>query len=174
MKYTTIENIKMHKASYSEQDKLEFLSNTKASVPRIYKLFGVSGITVLGIVLLLAAFTSVFFKELEVVLFPVFAVSWKVGVVYTLISLMVYGGITLWYHHKHIMFKVCYVYCSDSVPSELDDDVMFVFQTQKGEQFTMMKSQFAYVPTSFTVQLDYIIAFDTVNEQYLMTQMEEA
>ena len=164
----------MRKATASEQDKLEFYSNKQTSVPRVYRLFGLSGVTFLAIVLLLAAWFSVFFKELQSVLFPVFVISWRVGVLYTILTGIVYVGIWLWYRYKHVPYNVCIVYCKDIQQGGIDEDnLVYVFVSEHNEQFTMLKSQFAYIPVSFSVQLYYLLAFDTLNEQYLIYQYEE-
>lgn len=175
MKHTSVELVKKRKATPAECDQLEFYVNKNTEVPKAYKLFGMSGVTFLAIVILLAAWTSVFLAEVQRSLFMVFHTMWKLGMIYTLVSLTVFGIIWFLYHHTHRTFLVVDVYCSDAVENEMTEDIIYVFQTENNEQFTMIKSQFAYVPVSFSVQVNYILAFDPVHEQYVLYQpLEEA
>lgn len=173
MKIVDVSDVKKRKPTPDEQDKFEFYSNRKTTVPEVYQHFGKSGLVVLGLILLIAAWSSVFIQELQEVLYVPLVMAWRVGVVYTVISLLVYAGICLWYRNKHIPYVVFNVYCTDAVQSDYDDEIVYVFQTMNNEQFTMLRSQFSYIPASFSVQLYYLIAYDQVNEQYLIYQVDE-
>jgi len=172
-KMIEIENLQWQKASPNELDQLNYYSNHETKVPSIYFSILKVGYMFMFAVVVLAAWTAVFLKEISLYLLPVFQFTWKLAVIFAILVSIFYLIIRYWYHHKTLDFKVAYVRCTDIQYDENQDRYVAVFLSENNEKFMLFKDEFAYIPESFSVYVDYVIATDDITNQYYIFQRKE-
>lgn len=135
-------------------------------IPKFYKNLGLSGVYILAAIIILECFVSISLPSAYVFLDVIMPYVFRIGVIYTAVSGITAGILIIHTRKQKVEYQCAIVKCTNCI--EQDDNVSYEFMIKKNLALICSSTDFEVIASDINVNEKYIIAKDSVTEQYMI------
>ena len=168
--YVTLDELRLTTPTKHITDVLNLNNIREITIPDFYKKLALSGLAFLALVFVTEAFVAVVLPNALVFLDVIMPVVFRISLVYTIVSGSTAGILIIRLRKQKATYQCAIVKCQKIIVQE--DLQSYEFSVKRGVSLICTSAEFATISSDIIEGEKYIIAKDTLTEQFSICNAE--
>lgn len=164
--YVMLDELHLTTPTKHIKDTLNLNNIREVHIPKFYRNLGLSGLYIAATIIAIECLTSIALPHAYVFLDIIMPYAFRICLIYTAVSGITAGILILYTRKQKVEYQCAIVKCTNSI--EQDGVYSYEFSIKKNLALICSSTDFEVIASDINVNDKYIIAKDSITEQYMI------